>query len=203
MSPRRRIDPVEEPADVATEAATAEPGATEAPTRRSALGWLRRRRWSVIAASAVVALLVAGAIAANALMAVATTRVHRAQIDEAAALDFVKSFMVEFTSPNPFAANQYADSVIAKSTGPFEDQMTQMKNQVVLIAGLGTVTSGSVASAGLVHHDDDGSIRTLVVMNIARASPDGKSAEQIQKRWQVTTVKRGQEWKISDVTDVP
>lgn len=59
-------------------------------------------------------LLLPAAITASALMLVSHETDRRAQLRDAAALNYVHGFMTAYTTLDPFNANAYADRVLAQ-----------------------------------------------------------------------------------------
>ena len=48
----------------------------------------------------------------------------------------------------------------------------------------------------------DGSADVLVATKISAKSPDGKSTIESGNRWVATTIREGQQWKISQLNEV-
>jgi Mce-associated membrane protein len=59
-----------------------------------------------------------------------------------------------------------------------------------------------VLEAGLQRWNDDGSADVLLATKITSKSPDGKSTIESGSRWVATTIKEGQQWKISRLIQV-
>jgi Mce-associated membrane protein len=161
---------------------------------------IRRRRQSglpVVAVCAAVVVIVAIAVCSTVLIS------HQAQvkttIKEVAALGFVRSFMTEFTSPDPFHANDYADRILAQATGDFADQYRQNENAILVGIAQSEPTIGTVLDAGIARWNDDGSADVLVVTKLSSTSPDGKVTMERANRWVVTAQPEGEAWKISSL----
>ena len=59
-------------------------------------------------------------------------------------LYFVRSFITQYTSPDPFHANDYADKVLAFGTGQFAKLYQDKMNEVVIQVARAEPTTGSV-----------------------------------------------------------
>lgn len=158
------------------------------------------RRWGL----ALVATL-AGAIAATALMLCAQDlNAHRTQrhttLRDAAALAYVRSFMIEFTSPDPFHANDYTDRVLAQATGDFAHQYRQNQNQILIQVARSEPTTGTVLEIGVSRRNADGSVDVLVMTKFTSKSPDGTLQFERSNRWVVTARQEGERWKVSRLT---
>lgn len=180
MSPRRKIDRASEPDSVV-------------PQPR------RRRRWCLPLAVTIATAVAAAAIAVCTLVLVAHREQSHATIRDIAALDYVRSFMTEFTSPDPFHANDYADRILAQATGQFAEQYRHNQNAVLVGVAQSEPTTGSVLEAGVSRHNDDGSVDVLVVTKITAKSPDAKLVMHRATRWVVTAKQEGDRWKISSL----
>ncbi|MGH3554766.1 MAG: mammalian cell entry protein, partial [Mycobacterium sp.] len=98
MSPRRKVQPGEAPLFV--EQAVAPP-----------------RQWRLPVMFTVAGLVMTEAIAACTLVLISHESQHRAAMKDVTVRDAVSSFMTEFTSLDPFHANDYVDRVLAHATG--------------------------------------------------------------------------------------
>jgi Mce-associated membrane protein len=183
MSPRRRL-------------LTAEPGLFRAPEPQP-----RRRGRTLLAAVAAV-LIVAAVITSAAVFAKHQTA-RRAEVRDAAVLSFVRAFVIQYTSPDPFNANAYADKVLAFGTGNFAKMFSERMNEVVLQVATAEPGFGSVAEqdVGIERWNPDGSASVIAVANMATKMPDGKKIDSAS-RWEVTAVKEGDQWKVSDLIQV-
>ena len=183
MSPRRRIDPLLEP--------------VVGPTL------LRRRRWGLPLLGAVASLLIAAAITVSALMLISHETDRRLAIKDVAVLGYVRSFMTEYTTLDPFHANAYADRVLAQGTGDFAKAFKQRENEILITVARAEPTTGSVIDAGVSRWNDDGSADVVVATKIVTtAGPDGKTVVQSGSRWLATAIKEGQQWKINRLVQV-
>src|SRR5580693_341923 len=114
MSPRRKFGLGEEPLLVPREV-TAE-----------------RRWWGLPVIAAVGALVMAAAITVATLMLISfETREHAATKDRAV-VDYTKWFMGQFTSIDPFHANDYITRIMAQATGDFAKQYQVKANEILL-----------------------------------------------------------------------
>ncbi|MCW2649801.1 MAG: hypothetical protein JWR32_777 [Mycobacterium sp.] len=184
MSPRRKIDP-------AAEAATVEP----APKPR--------RRWGLPLAGAVAALLIAAAITASTVMLISHETERRVAVKDSAVLGYVRSFMTQYTTLDPFHANDYADRVLAHGTGDFAKAFKERENEVLVQVAKAEPTTGSVMEAGVSRWNDDGSADVLVATKIVtNGGPDNKTVFESGSRWLATAIKEGQQWKIDRLVQV-
>lgn len=181
MSPRRRLEPGFEPYFPVTPPRT--------PWRRAIPG-----------AAVLSALIVAAAIAVCAVNLHAHDIHRHAAIRDAAALSYVRSFMIQFSSPDPFHANDYADRVLAQATGDFAQQYRQNQNVILVQVARSEPTSGTVLDAGVSSWNDDGSVDVLVTTKFTSKSADGTVQLDRTNRWVVTAKQEGQSWKISRLT---
>ena len=196
MSPRRKFRPGEQSL-LATQATQLQP-----PRR-----WLPRIRkpsrpgaFSVLMTAAAV--LTAGAVTGCALMLVAQLRGDSAAEKNRAVLSYVSSFMTEFTSVDPFHANDYLDRVLTQATGDFQKQYLNSANEILFQIARGERTTGTVLDAGLERWNDDGSANVLVATEVTSKSPDGKQLFDNTDRWVATAKQEGNAWKISNLAQV-
>ncbi len=181
MSPRRRVDP----------------GAPE--SFRMPEPPPSRRRLAVIAG--IAAAVVASALTVSAVVFANGQAQQRSQIREAAVLSFVRSFITQYTSPDPFNANDYADRVLALGTGNFATLYKEMMNDVVIQVAQAEPGVGAVQELGVQRWNPDGSATVVAVANMTTKLPDGTKIES-GSRWEVTAVKEGEQWKVSDLIQV-
>ncbi|WP_156296927.1 mammalian cell entry protein [Mycobacterium paragordonae] len=181
MSPRRRLVPGEKPLYPA------------ASPRRP-------RRWGLPLVAAVSVSVAAGALVQCAW----TLHIHETQrhtaIRSAAALSYVRSFMADFTSPDPFHANDYTDHISAQATGEFAEQYRQNRNAILIEVARAEPTTGTVLDVGVSRWNTDGTVEVLVTTKFTAKSPDGKLQVQRDSRWVVTAKQEGERWKISKLT---
>ncbi|MBV8927836.1 MAG: mammalian cell entry protein [Mycobacteriaceae bacterium] len=180
MSPRRRID------------ATAVDLLPE-PTPKLP------RHWGFILIASLSALLVAGAIAASTLVLISHESQRREQIRDSAVLGYVRSFMTEYTSLDPFHANDYADKILAQGTGDFAKTFKERQNEILISVARAEPTTGTVLDAGVERWNGEDSASVLVATKITSKSPDGKTVTASGNRWVATAIKEGQQWKISQL----
>ena len=118
-----------------------------------------------------------------------------------AVLYFVRSFMTQYTSPDPFHANDYADKVLAQGTGQFAKLYQDKMNEIVVQVARAEPTAGSVQDIGIERWNEDGSADVVVAALTRTKLPDGKTIES-GNRWVVTATKEGEQWKISNLLQV-
>lgn len=195
MSPRRKFQPGERPS-------------LAVPTRNPRrLGWrLRLRRpprpTELPLLLTFAALITAGAITVCAWMLVKHQSQERTAQKNVAVLSYVSSFMTEFTSVDPFHANDYINRILAEATGDFEKQYQDQANEILVQIGSGEPTTGTVLDAGVERWNDDGSANVLVATQVASKSPDGKQVFDSTDRWVATARQEGNAWKISSLSQV-
>jgi Mce-associated membrane protein len=184
MSPRRKFQLGEEPLLVPREV-----------TRE-------RRRWGLPAVAAVAALVMAAAITVSTLMMISfETREHTASKDRAV-VDYTKWFMGQFTSVDPFHANDYVSRIMAQATGDFAKQYHDKANEILLQVARAEPATGTVLDAGVERWNDDGSANVLVATEVTSKSPDEKQVVENTNRWTATVTQEGNQWKISNLLQV-
>ncbi|MDY6995297.1 MAG: mammalian cell entry protein [Actinomycetota bacterium] len=188
MSPRRRVSTPETDGGVGADYFRVQP--------RPA------RRWGLPLVAVVAAALVTAAIVASALMLVRHEADRRQALDDAAALGYAREFMTMYTSLDPFNANDYADRVLAEGTGEFEENFQDRLNEILIQVARSEPTTGTVLEAGVQRWNDDGSADVLVATKITTSTPDGTTTVESGSRWIATTIKEGQQWKISNLIQV-
>lgn len=181
MSPRRRIEP-----------GTAEP-------LRVPLTAPRRVLLALMITVASVAVLTAVGVSA---MVFAQSQSQRsAAIKEAAVIDFVRSFVTQYTSLDPFNANDYADRVLAQGTGEFAKLYEEKMNEIVVQVARAEPGVGIVQDLGIERWNDDGSASVVAVSATTTTMPDGTKIPSAN-RWVVTAIKEGEQWKVSNLIQV-
>jgi len=193
MSPRRRIEPGSEPRWDEGEPVVAE--------KRSWRDWLRRG-WGLPGLSIAAALLVAAAITVNGLMLWSHESDRRTEFRDAEVLGYVGQFMTEYTTLDPFHANTYADGIMTHATGDFAKEFKDKQNEILIQVAQAEPTKGTVLEAGIEKWHDDGSVSVLVATKISTTAGQPRKPVESGNRWVVTAVKEGQQWKISQLTQV-
>ena len=181
MSPRRRVGP------------------DQLSTFRMPDPQPSRRQLAVIGVLAAAVTIAAVTISAVVFVKSQTDR--RAQIRDAAVLSFVRTFITEYTSPDPFNANAYADRVLALGTGNFAKLYSERMNEVVIQVARAERGFGTVQEVGIERWNNDGSASVIAVANMATKLPDGKTFDS-NSRWEVTAVQEGDQWRVSDLIQV-
>lgn len=159
-----------------------------------------RTRVLSVALTAAIALIVA-AVAVSAVVLFTHQQQHRESMRTVEALGYVRSFMTQFTSPDPFNANDYADGVLAQSTGKMAEDYKARINEIAVAVARSEPTAGEVIDAGVERWNDDGSATVVVVTQTVTTMPDGARVEN-GNRWVVTTIQEGDQWKISNLAQV-
>jgi len=183
MSPRRRFAPGEEPLLVAHPVAP-------------------RRPWGLPLATAVAGLVMAAAITVSTLMLISHESRERAASKDRAVLSYVTGFMAQFTSIDPFHANDYVTRVLAQATGDFAKQYHDKANEILLQVARAEPATGTVLDAGVERWNDDGSANVIVVTDVTSRSPDEKQVLENANRWTATVTQEGNQWKISNLQQV-
>ncbi|BBX19282.1 mammalian cell entry protein [Mycolicibacterium duvalii] len=160
------------------------------------------RRWGLALVSAVTAIVVAAAIGASTFMLVRQEADRRAEVKEAAALGYAREFMTMYTSLDPFNANAYADRVAAEATGEFAKNFNDKLNEILVQVARSEPSTGEVLEAGLQRWNDDGSADVLIATKVSSTMPDGQTTIESGSRWIATTIREGQQWKISNLVQV-
>ena len=192
MSPRRRIEPGSNTGAVIV-AAPAD-----------------RRNWRDVVRSArglpglgiAASLLVIAALVLTSLMLWSHESDRRAEVTDADVLGSVGQFMTEYTTLDPFHANDYADRVLVHATGEFAKEFKEKENAILVQVARAEPTKGTVIDAGIEKWYDDGSVSVLVATKISTTVGQARKPVESGNRWVVTAVKEGQQWKISQLTQV-
>ncbi|KUI21449.1 mammalian cell entry protein [Mycobacterium sp. GA-1285] len=160
------------------------------------------RRWGLPIIAAVASLFMAAAITAGSLMLVSHEDHRRTVANDQAALVYVSEFMTDYTTLDPFDANAYVDRILAQGTGEFAKMFKEKQNEILIQVAQAEPTNGAVLAAGVQRWNDNGSADILVATKISTKGPDGKSTVESGSRWIATTIKEGQQWKISQLIQV-
>jgi Mce-associated membrane protein len=160
------------------------------------------RRWGLTVVSVIAALVVAAALTSSTFMLVRHESDRRQALTEAAALGYAREFMTTYTSLDPFNANAYTDRIAAQATGEFAKNFKEKQNAILLQVAQAEPTTGDVLEAGVQRWNDDGSADVLIATKVTSKSPDGKTTIESGSRWIATTIKEGQQWKISNLVQV-
>ncbi|MGE0217451.1 mammalian cell entry protein [Mycolicibacterium sp.] len=160
------------------------------------------RRWGLPLVAMLAAVLVAAAVGASTFMLVRHESDRRVALEDAAALGYAREFMTMYTTLDPFNANAYADRILAQGTGEFERAFRERQNEILIQVARSEPTTGTVLEAGVQRRNSDGSTDVLIATKVTTTSPDGKSTIESGSRWVATTIKEGQQWKISNLIQV-
>lgn len=158
-----------------------------------------RRKLAVI--GALAAAVIIAAVTVTAVVFVKNQTARNRQIQEAAVVGFVRTFVTQYTSPDPFNANDYADKVLAFGTGNFAKMYSDRMNEVVIQVAQAERGFGTVQEVGIERWNNDGSASVIAVANMTTKLPDGQSFDT-NTRWEITAVKEGDQWKVSDLIQV-
>ena len=160
------------------------------------------KRWGLPVAAVVSTLLIAAAIAGSTFMLVRHVADERAKGKDTAALGYVRELMAMYTTIDPFHANDYADRIAAQGTGDFAKMFKDKENEIVVRVARAEPTEGTVEDAGIQRWNDNGSADVLIAVKTNTRAPDGKSTIASGTRWVVTTIREGQQCKISQLNQV-
>lgn len=158
-----------------------------------------RRPWvfPFVAISAAVVMVVA--ITLSSLMLVAHVSRDQAAHREHEVVNYVKWFMGQFTSVDPYHANEYVERILAQATGDFAKQYHDKANEILLQVAQAEPARGTVLDAGVERWNDDGTASVLVATEVTSKSPDGKEVFENTNRWAATAKQEGNQWKISNL----
>ncbi|PIB75015.1 mammalian cell entry protein [Mycobacterium celatum] len=203
MSPRRRVQPGEQP--LLSQRIPKTPLWSRMSLRKWKLPrqwWKPSRQWVMPLAMTVAVFVAAGAITASSVILVNHRRHHELAMKEVDVLGFARSFMTTFTSLDPFHANAYVDRILANGTGDFAKQYRDKVNEVLLNVAQAEPTKGTALDAGVERWNDDGSASVLVATEVTYKTPDGKQTIESTNRWVLTAQREGDQWKISSLQQV-
>jgi Mce-associated membrane protein len=153
-------------------------------------------------AGSVGALLMAVAIAACTLMLISHESRVRAASRNHEVLNYVTGFMAQFTSIDPYHANDYVTRVMAQATGDFAKQYQEKANEILLQIAQAEPATGTVLAAGVERWNDDGTVNVMVATEVTSKSPDEKQVFENTNRWMATVTQEGDKWKISNLLQV-
>lgn len=149
----------------------------------------------------VAAVAVCAAVTVSAMVFWHSQTERRTAIRDAAVIDFARSFIAQYTTPDPFNANAYADRVLAQGTGDFAKQYKEKMNDIVIQVAHSEPGVGTVQDLGIERWNDDGSASLVAVANMVTTMPDGAKV-QTASRWVVTAIKEGEQWKVNNLIQV-
>lgn len=149
----------------------------------------------------VAAVAVCAAVTVSAMVFWHSQTERRTAIRDAAVIDFARSFIAQYTTPDPFNANAYADRVLAPGTGDFAKQYKEKMNDIVIQVAQSEPGVGTVQDLGIERWNDDGSASLVAVANMVTTMPDGAKV-QTASRWVVTAIKEGEQWKVNNLIQV-
>src|ERR1700739_3002434 len=161
-----------------------------------------RRRGGLPLATAVAAVLMAAAITVCTLMLVSHEHRERAASKERQVLGYVSGFMTQFTSIDPYHANDYVNRILGQATRDCAKQYRDKANEILLQVARAEPATGSVLGAGVERWNDDGSANVMVATEVTSKSPDEKQVLENTNRWTVTATQEGNQWKISNLLQV-
>ncbi len=153
-------------------------------------------------AGTIAALLMAVAITVCTLMLFSHESRERAASKDREVLGYVTGFMTQFTSIDPFHANDYVSRILAQATGDFAKQYRDKANEILLQVARAEPATGTVLDAGVERWNDDGSANVIVATAITTKSPDEKQVLENANRWAATATQEGNQWKISNLQQV-
>lgn len=161
-----------------------------------------RRPWQLPVVSTVAAVLMASAITLTTLVLVDHQSRERAASRDREVLNYVTGFMTQFTSLDPYHANDYVVRVMAQATGDFAKEYHDRVNQILLQVARAEPASGTILGAAVERWNDDGSAIVMVVTEVTSKSPDQKQVFENTNRWAATATREGTQWKICSLQQV-
>jgi Mce-associated membrane protein len=197
MSPRRRIAPGSNDGDERLREEQKAPAADHHKWRD-----VVRSAWGLPGLGIAASLLVIAAIVLTSLMMWSHESDYRAEVTDADVLGSVGQFMTEYTTLDPFHANDYADRILSHATGEFAKEFKEKENAILVQVARAEPTKGTVMDAGIEKWHDDGSVSLLVATKINTTVGPSRKPVESGNRWVVSAVKEGQQWKISQLTQV-
>jgi Mce-associated membrane protein len=161
----------------------------------------RRRRVGLPLLVSAAAVAVIAALTVSTWVLIAHEKQRRAAVKDVAVISYVRSFMTQYTSPDPMRANDYADRVLAQATGQLAQSYQERINEIVVQVAQAEPTAGTVLDAGVERWNDDGSADVVVATKTVTTYPDGQTFED-GSRWVATAIQEGDQWKISSLLQV-
>ncbi|MCX2934367.1 mammalian cell entry protein [Mycobacterium sp. CVI_P3] len=162
------------------------------------------RRWILPLVAGLAAVAILAALTISTLLLVKRETQRQDAVRDVAVLGFVRGFVTQYTSIDPFHANDYADKVLAQGTGQFAKLYQEKMNEVVIQVARAEPTRGTVEDLGIERWNRDGSADVVVAATTKTTMPDGKIIES-GSRWVVTATQEGGAggpWKISNLLQV-
>lgn len=159
------------------------------------------RRWVLPLVAGLAAVVVVAALTVSTLLLVKRETQRQDAIRDVAVLSFVRGFVTQYASLDPFHANDYADGILAQGTGDFAKQFQARMNEIVIQVARAEPTTGTVQALGIERWNRDGSADVVVAATTKTRLPDGKTVES-GSRWLATATKEGAQWKISSFKQV-
>ncbi|WP_445162538.1 mammalian cell entry protein [Mycobacterium sp. Dal123C01] len=184
MSPRRKFQPGEGALLVAADPVT------------------QRRPRGLPLVGALAAVLMAAAITVCALMLNSHESRERTASANREVLNYVTGFMTEFTSLDPYHANDYITRIMAQATGDFAKQYRDKANEILLQVARAEPATGTILGAAVERWNDDGSVTVMVATEVTSKSADQKQVFENTNRWTATATREGNQWKISSLLQV-
>ncbi|HZQ32033.1 MAG TPA: mammalian cell entry protein [Mycobacterium sp.] len=164
-------------------------------------GWVRGLR-GLPGLGVVATVVVAVAIGLTGRMLWSHEKDENANAKDAAVLGYVGQFMADYTTLDPFHANAYGDRILKDATGDFAKEFKDKENEILVRVARAEPSKGTVLEAGIERWHDDGSASVLVATKMTTTVGNPPKPVDNGNRWVVTAVKEGQQWKISQLTQV-
>ena len=143
------------------------------------------RPWGLPVAAGVAAVLIVAAIAACTLMLISNQSRVRTASKERQVLSYVTGFMVQFTSIDPYHANDYVTRVLAQATGDFAKQYQEKANEILLQVARAEPATGRMIK--------DGNFENLNDWNVVEVIWQGDRAAHIVNGRTVNTISKLQQ----------
>lgn len=158
--------------------------------------------WRLPLIGAVATALMVAAITVCGLMLVSHESDLRTDSRNREVLNYVTGFMTQFTSIDPYHANDYVSRVLDQATGDFAKQYRENANQILIQIARAEPTTGTVLGSGVERWNDDGSADVIVATAVSTKSPDEKQVVENTNRWAATARQEGKQWRISNLQKV-
>lgn len=159
------------------------------------------RRWVLPLVTTLAVVAIVAAVTVSTLLLVKRETQRQNAIRDVAVLSFVRGFVTQYASLDPFHANDYADRILAQGTGDFAKQFQARMNEIVIQVARAEPTIGTVQAVGIERWNRDGSADVVVAAITKTTMPDGKTVES-GSRWLAIATKEGGQWKISSFKQV-
>lgn len=161
-----------------------------------------RQPWGLPLAGTIAGVAMTAAIMASTLMLIDHESHERVASKDRQVVNYVTGFMTQFTSIDPYHANDYVSRVLGQATGDFAKHFKENANSILLQVARAEAATGTVLDAGVERWNDDGSANVIVATAVTTKSSDEKQVVENTGRWSATATQEGNQWKISNLHQV-